>query len=858
MLRLGSKGYLAVQHRGVSRGLVWLAALSLLANIVLMPVAGDTAATAPGTQITNSASAVYKDAAGNSYNTLSNIVTTTVQNAPQLTNAAGTGSTYAPGQVVTDTFTLTNTGNASGYFQVSGNASPPTTASDAVIAGTDASFAAIGNGAATCTTPVGSQSAPCKYAATVGGTTYYFTSLDATSNNNSLDYWLQNTNPTTGTTASIVVSVYYAMSTGATTGNNVSSQIFATITQAAAGTAPAETSASQNATETNNINSDARLDLYKTSAVGTPTATDIQYTISAHNGGAFSAKDLISAQTLVGAGSKGVLLTDKVPQFGGVPLAISNAGTITVSTNATYGFATGATTSIYYTTNTTGSAGWTAASGGKVPTDGSVTYIGIFVSGGSCSGTAGYELCADTGHATTPGSANVASAAAVQFQFSVTQPTGPGSGNAGAVTNMANGVIGDNQPTEHILGPGGTLSGTTDSSSTTPLTTAGQGINNTIPSTAGTPVGGASNQTSDAATTAYSALIGPFGVPASSGSFDGVITASTSNDFTAFPVGQAADTPQNTSTTLGTPTTTQTTSGSQTVCIANTLDNNGNKNDTYAVTVYAPTAFAIASTGGQSYAGSFSAGGTQITGWSVGLYSNAGCSTNLGGATDGALSSTAIGVAVSSGSTTTVYVKYVVPAATKYFYRYDSLVHAVSAGDSTKVNDTHDDLYADFVALTKSQAIVTGCPSGLTPAIVSGVCSGGTITYSVDYRNLVLGTSDTNVSFNATITTAGTLGITDDGTTVATSSATQNNWATFSTINAAPVDTTSTSTTRSATTYAYFTGIPPVSAGSFSTSVSKFIGTIGGSSFQLVPKNYLAPSGTQDWQGTLSFAVTVK
>ncbi|HUZ48372.1 MAG TPA: hypothetical protein VMW12_01385 [Candidatus Dormibacteraeota bacterium] len=843
----------------VSRSLVWLAAFSMLSNIVLMPVAGDTA-TAPGTQITNSASAIYKDAAGNSYNTLSNIVTTTVQNAPQLTNTAGTGTTYAPGQVVTDTFTLVNTGNASGYFQVSGNASAPTTSSDAVLGGTDATFATLGNNAATCTTPVGSQASPCKYAATVGGTTYYFTSLDGSADNNSLDYWLQHTNGLTGTTASIVVSAYYTMSTAATTGNNVTSQIYATITQAAAGTAPLETSASQNATETNNINSDARLDLYKSSIVGTPTATDIQYTISAHNGGAFSAKDLISAKTLVGAGTGGILVTDKIPQFGSVPvpLAVSNSGTITVTTNATYGFATGASTAIYYTTSTTGSSGWTLASGGKVPTDGSVYYIGIYVSGGSCGGTSGFELCADTGHATTPGNANVAAAAALQFQFSVTQPTGPGSGNPGAVTNMANGVIGDNQPTEHILGPGGTLSGTTDSTSTTALTTAGQGINNVTPSTTGTPIGGASNQTSDAATTAYNALVGPFGVPASSGSFDGAATASTSNDFTAFPIGQAADTPQNTSTTPGSPTTAQTSGASQTVCIPNTLENNGNSNDTYSVTVYAPTAFGIPTTGGQSYAGSFSAGGTQVAGWSVGLYSNSTCSTNLGGAIDGSTTSTATGVAVTSGSTTTLYVKYVVPAATKYFYRYDSLIHAVSAGDTTKVNDTHDDLYANFIALTKSQSIVTGCPAGLTPAIVSGVCSGGTITYSVDYRNLVLGSTDTNVSFDSTITTAGTLGITDDGTTVTTSSATQNNWATFATINAAPVDTTSTSTTRAATTYAYYTGIPPVSAGSFSTGVTKFVGTIGGAGFQLVPKNYLAPSASQDWQGTLSFAVTVK
>ena len=145
-------------NRKFFRIAAWVAAVALLTNSVI-PL-GSLAANGhddPGTQITNNASAVYKDAAGNSYNTTSNTVTTTVQNAPTLTNTAASGSAYAPGQTISDVFTLTNTGNFAGDFQVSDTSSPPTGASDAVLGGSDSSSATLGNGAATCVTPVGSQ-----------------------------------------------------------------------------------------------------------------------------------------------------------------------------------------------------------------------------------------------------------------------------------------------------------------------------------------------------------------------------------------------------------------------------------------------------------------------------------------------------------------------------------------------------------------------------------------------------------------------------------------------------------------------------------------------------------------------------
>jgi hypothetical protein len=811
-----------------------------------------SAADAPGTQITNSASATYKDASGNSYTTTSNVVTTVVQNAPSLTNTSGTGTNYAPAQVVTDTFVLANTGNASGYFQLT---------ADATLGGTDASSATLGNGAATCTTPVGSQSAACEYAATVGGTTYYFTSYNSTSDNNSLNYWLKNTNSLTAGGSSVTISVYYALASNAATGssNTVTSSITANITYAAAGSAPSETSANQSGTESNTVQADSRLDLYKSSSQNGSTG-DITYTISAHNGGAFAAKDLQSVKTLLGAASNGILITDKVPVFGGSPLALSNSGAVTVTSNATYGFASGAIADTYYTTSANGTTGWTKATG-NLPTDGSVTYIGVFIHGGSCSSTAGFELCADTGHATNPGNVNVASAAALQISFVVVQPSGAGSGNTGAVTNIANGVIGDNQPTEHILGPG--IPGSTaDSSSSTPLTTAGQGINNTT----NTSTSGASNQTSNKALASFSVQNGPSGQPGSSGSFDGSVASGPNNDFTAVSFDVNTDSITNTGTTPGTPVTAATTGSATTICVADTIKNSGNKDDSYNITAYAPTAFAIPATGGQSFAGTFSAGGTQLATWTVGVYSNNVCTSALGGATAGSASSTAANVAVTSGSTLTYYIGYTAPSGTAYFTRFDSLVHAVSVGDNTKTDDTHDELYSSFVALTKSQSITsTNCPSGASPSYAANtVCTGDSIAYTVDYRNLVLGTSDTNVSFNACTTQTGSgnvLIITDNGTvTSSASSTTQNNWGYFTTgLQAAPADKNSSASARAGTTFQYATGTPAGAySATFSAGATAFQVTPGGTSFSLVPKNYNSPSGSQDWQGTITFSLTVK
>jgi len=81
------------------------------------------AATAAGTTITNTATATYTDSNGVQYSTQSNTITIEVQNAPSLTVttnngvAAGTNS-GVPNSCFVDVYTLTNTGNGPGYFQV--------------------------------------------------------------------------------------------------------------------------------------------------------------------------------------------------------------------------------------------------------------------------------------------------------------------------------------------------------------------------------------------------------------------------------------------------------------------------------------------------------------------------------------------------------------------------------------------------------------------------------------------------------------------------------------------------------------------------------------------------------------------
>lgn len=905
-----------------TRAAAWLMAGALLVEGFVTPAgvgAQTTGQTAPGTNITNNATATYQDASGNTYNTTSNTVTTVVQNAPTIAEVVAAGTSYAPGQLVTDAFTVTNQGNAGGFFQVSGSGyvvSPTTgaftTATDATIGGTDSAFGTLGGGP---TASAGCGTGASKYAVSIGGGSA--TNCDTLADLNT--YLATQTIPAySNTTAdTIVVTVYYTIANNATTTGTptITSTLNANIQYAAVAGAAQEVSAVSTATSANTIVADANVNQYKASVQVTTTPApagenlgDLTYTISATNGGAKDAKDLTSVKTLLGsawssinggANAGGILLSDKIPTFNSAPLALSNVSggnyQVKVTPNTTYGFpATNAKAYVVYSTSAT-AATWAVAGGGPatpsagstttftIPTGTTVYYIGVVIVNGTCAAS-GYELCSYTANTTTNGNSNTASYPAIKYSYTVAQPTGPGSANTGSVKNVGDAAWGDNQPTEHVLGPGVTAN-------TSDATCAGTCLNQTnvgINYTSATVVPGSSNQTSDQAVAAFGALTGPYdstetgtcvvsntltncqGADAT-GSYDGSVASSNAADFTAKPFGTTADNIINTGTTPGTPVTVTTTTAGSTLCIAHTLFNSGNKNDTYTIAIGAqPTAYAVPAT----------TGGTASSGWTFGIYSDSGCSSPLGGSAQGA-TTTANAVADTSGAPLQYYVKYVVPSGLKYFTRFDSTVTVTSVGDGTQSNTTHDELYSSFIALTKTENVAsTGCPVGALPALpgtsASQVCPGGTISYTVDYRNLVQGTASTNVSFAACFTKVAQLTISDDGTKGTSSSTTLPNWATFTTgLQSAltTADKDSANNPRSganASVFTYYTSIPAASpSGTFTAGATKFDDQVGGATFQLVPHGYFTSGiagnptsvtepAAADYQGTISFTLTVK
>jgi len=747
--------------------------------------------TPPNTTIQNTASATYKDAGGNSYTTQSNTVTTIVQNAPSLTvttnNGAAAGSqTIAPGQVVTDTYTLTNTGNASGNFALT------TGPTDNGVQG-----AGNDNGNTSSVSFVYNSTSYSTVAA-------LNTALAAAS--------------ATGTGSSITVQVQYTLSsTPANVPGTVTTQLKATIAYAAVGSAGAVTSAAVSNTYTDTVQSDARMDMQKTAVQGGSSPYNITYTINANNGGAFGSQALNSV-TSMGFPTKGCLgIVDKLPTFGATPPSIVGTPTITY-TAGTNGFpASGVSATIYYTTSANGSSGWTTSAPANP------TFIAVFLS--VTSGT----TCLNAHAGTSTGSVTNAQAA-IQLQFVMPQPSGSGSGNPNAYENISTSIFGDNQPTEHIDG-GNIPAGTADSGGAAPIYAANQGIDlNPIPSGGGSSGGnGWSNTTLNNAHLAAGVFNGPSSTTPltmstlittsqATGSYDGSVAVNANDDFTQASFTPAGFTSINSSAVIGTPSGNTYTSAVSGIDVPNALYNSGNKDDSYTVTVTAPAG-----------------------GWTVQLFPDNGSGTGPAGAayagcTSPAASCTAT-VAISSGQAIQYWAVYNAPSGVATFTRFDSSIVATSVNDNTQVNNTHDELYSGFIALTKSVTITSsGCPSGTSPGYGAGaLCPGGTLTYSIDYRNIAVtgGTGNTEPANAFLSTKAGQLVVSDDGAAIG------NTWAANTNgLNAPATDTPGGGGTWNASDV-WTTN---------TVGSSHFTVTIGGASFQLGAGQF----------GTISFPVVVK
>jgi hypothetical protein len=197
-----------------------------------------------------------------------------------------------------------------------------------------------------------------------------------------------------------------------------------------------------------------------------------------------------------------------------------------------------------------------------------------------------------------------------------------------------------------------------------------------------------------------------------------------------------------------------------------------------------------------------------------------------------------------------IWAVYSVPANTVAFTRYDAVL---SLSDGTTINYTHHELYAGFIPITKSITTVSsGCPAGETPA-ASGVCPGGVLRYTLDYRDIMVGAglgTEGQVLSAFLATAPGQLTITDNG------SASGSTWATTSNGLKEILHPAlgATNVTCGATANTCGDSVSGTTFTGNTVGSTSFTATIGGTTFQLVPSGYTG--GTS--QGTITFAVVVK
>jgi hypothetical protein len=684
-----------------------LAALTFLATLAVPVAASAGTGTPAGTAIVNQATSTYQDTANNSYTSTSNKVTTTVQSAPSVSVASGTLQSTVPGGQLTDTFSLTNTGNGNATFTIAPTGESGTDGSSATVAAYVLTFpSAVTGGAVANCTILSSTSESCS---------------TITAANALL------ANQTEASSAVVTVGVVYNVAAGAAAGtialpNTVVTNMTVTTTQTVAGnpgtTAPA-TSTAIAANTTDNVVTDGRIDSTvigvepNSTTLGVTNATsNIEYVVSTANGGSVPDRDLQSVKTLLGSSAAGVFFSDKLPAFGGNTAVVQSAA---VTTSAANGY-NGTSTTIYYSTSATGAAGsWLPYTGtGSLPT--TATFIGVLVSGAP---TSEYQT---NGNSTTPGVvANAKSA--VTLTFYVSPPSGTGSGNLNAYVDQVDAVNGGDQPNlnpdsavtnppENVVGPG-VPTGTADS--TTAIDSGTQGILYPTPATASASTAiNASNAVSNTAVTIGSVLNGPFGVPGAIGSYNGLAVTSNNNDNSAVSFTPNGFSPVNTAAPGAAPVG-NALGATATVNVANTIQNIGNATDSIAVTITAPTGFGVqiyASTAAGVQTGPVLAGSTT---------SNTATYTFLN---------------VPSGGTgdTTNQVNYVavytVPATATAFNPYDVVLVASSVATPTSTNTTHNDLIPGGpIALSKSVTLdpVT-CTGG---AAVPGCI----VTYAITYLN---------------------------------------------------------------------------------------------------------------------------
>lgn len=742
--------------RTLLRLCAFAAPLTVLAALAASAPAG--AATAAGTAISNTATATYSDGT-NTYNSQSNTVTTTVQNAPAMTISPTQGSpgtnTVSPGGTITDTYTLTNTGNGSGYFQLAGTLGT----NDGVTAGQGTFTTFVVNAGA------GNQS----FATVAAANTYLSTG-------NSGGPFLTAINGT------ITVGVTYQANVGAS--GTITTNVTGNITQPAGSGTSAETSTPNSVGQYNdNVVADARMDQQKLAVVGgTVTSPTVQYTVRANNGGSRNMVAVYKSGLPSGSyGSScatnvpcGIVITDKIPSFNSTQLTLNGTPSwVTQPTGAAF---------IY----STDGVNWTSTSTGAV-------YVGVFIPASAITGSFGAANAGSSQGSVTAGQAQVA------FTYTINGSTASGAANLTAITNVTNSIYADQSG--FIEGPGITYQSVANSASATTTQTAPA-----VANTTGTLTGAASI-VSAASPAASSVLNGPNGFPAATGP-----DSTTNTDYTA-----ASYTNGGTITAAVNGSTVSVPSSAAAITIVNSLQNTGNKDDTFNLSAATGTGL-----------------GALPAGWTV-AFQSAG-QTASGTCAAVSAGTVITSVCVPSGGTQSYRTIYTPPASVTTFNAfapYGDAVTATSTNDNTKTNITIDEIFVGgYVKLTKtfSVALLQPCASASTwTASSPNVDPGDCMQYTITYLNVAPTGGTNDITLGAT-----SFVITEDGTASGGSGGTAyaNNWfANTNGLYAAPVDS------NGGTLGGYNPG--PGAAGS-----SKFTDTVGS----------LAAGAT----GTCTFKVQVK
>lgn len=187
-----------------------------------------------------------------------------------------------------------------------------------------------------------------------------------------------------------------------------------------------------------------------------------------------------------------------------------------------------------------------------------------------------------------------------------------------------------------------------------------------------------------------------------------------------------------------------TTSSAQLVYV-NTLQNNGNANDTYTLDApVVPAGFTveISTNGGSSYT-DVSGGGT-------------------------------VSLAVAFGNSADIHVRVTVPAGQSILTAFATTIRATSTVSPGASNRTIDRAYTGFVQLTKTASVANGTGVGGATDPVPGAI----ITYAITYANI----STSNGDANCVKLTASNLVITEDGLLA------PNNWGSTTTNSGSPTD----------------------------------------------------------------------